>query len=183
MTDKDSKTEPIADAMDSPTEPLREDTDVNPVDQTLVAYLDGELTETETEEIESRLANDEPLRNRLHELQAAWDMLDELPHSEPDRGFVKSTIEMVVTASKRKKARWHRWPLRIAGVAVAFVLAAAVAFQVVRSIQNQPYREFVTDLDFLENVDMYDSVGSLEFLEELHAEGLFAAQEDLSNEP
>ena len=180
MTEQEKQPE---EATELPDPSPQQDTDANPMDQTLVAYLDGELTETETAEVESRLAIDGELRGRLRELQLAWDMLDELPQMAPDRSFLKSTIEMVVTTSRKKKTRWHRWPLRVAAVAIAFGLAATIAFQVVRYRQNEPYRAFVADLDFLENVDMYDSVDSIEFLEQLYAEGVFVAEEELTDEP
>lgn len=149
------------------------DRPVDPVDQTLVAYLDGELTDAEIDKVEADLVADSGLRTRLHELQATWDMLDELPREEPGESFLKSTIELVVTSAQRKKRKWHRWPLRIGALAIAFGLTFAVAFQVVRYMQAAPYRQFVSDLDFLENADLYQQVQDVEFLTRLHKAGVF----------
>jgi hypothetical protein len=150
-----------------------EERPVDPLDQNLVAYLDGELPEAETESIESRLATDPVLRSRLHDLQATWDMLDDLPRSEPDREFLKSTIEMVVTSAQRKKATWYRWPVRIGALTAAFLVMAVLTFQMVRSVQTRPYRQFVADLDFLQHVDMYEQIQEVEFLEALYKTGIF----------
>ena len=156
---------------------------VDPQDQLLVAYLDGELSEMETADLEARLAEDTVLRGRLHDLQATWDLLDELPRTETDRSFLKSTIEMVVMSANRKKAKWHRWPLRISALLAAFLLTCWLAFQYARSLQTQPYQQFVRDLSFLENVDMYDQIQDVAFLEALRDQGVFSdsvAETDVS---
>ena len=151
------------------------------VDQLLIAYLDGELDDPAAAELESRLASDAELRKRLHEFQQTWDMLDEVHRSTADNKFVRSTLEMVVTTAEQKRTRWHRWPLRIAIGGAAFGLAAWLAVQGVRYFQQQPYRQFVAELEFWENADLYDKVDSMEFVEQLHDSGLFAGE--LSDEP
>ena len=150
------------------------DQPVDPLDQTLVSYLDGELSDVETEEVEIQLATDPELRSRLCGLQATFDMLDELPRSEPGDAFLKSTLEMVITSIRKKKTTWHRWPVRVVVLGVAFAMASLFAFQIVRSIQTEPYRRFVADLDFLENVHMYDQIQDTAFLEELNQRGIFS---------
>lgn len=145
----------------------------NPVDQTLVAYLDGELSDTETAAVEDRLASEPELRARLQGLQASWDMLDELPRSKPDNNFLKSTMEMVVTSARKKKVKWHRWPVRILVLTAAFALASLAAFQLTRNMQTDSWRAFVADLDFLENVDMYDQIQETQFLIALNEQGIF----------
>ncbi len=164
-----------------PDDTLPADLPAHSADQLLIAYLDGELDDPAAAELESRLADDAGLRNRLHEFQQTWDMLDEVGRSTTDQSFVKSTIEMVVTSARKKRTRWHRWPIRIAVGLLAFALPAVLAFQAVRYGQNQPYRQFAADLQFWENVDMYDKVDSIEFVEQLHSAGLFA--EELTDEP
>jgi hypothetical protein len=153
---------------------------VSQVDQLLISYLDGELDERSSAELESRLATDVPLRNRLHEFQQTWDMLDEVQRTEPGDAFVKSTIEMVVSTARKKSLNWNRWAIRVAAGIAAFAIPLTIAFQSVRSYQNLPYRQFVNDLAFWENVDMYDQIDSLEFVERIRSEGWFAGE--LSNE-
>jgi anti-sigma factor RsiW len=142
----------------------------------LIAWLDGELDDVAAAELEARLATDSGLRRRLREHQRTWDMLDEVQATGPQGEFIKSTIEMVVSAARRRRARWYRWPFRVAIALVAFLLPALATWQTVRWIQNRPYREFVANLQFWENVDMYDQVESIEFLERLNSEGFFAEE-------
>ncbi len=152
----------------------------SPLDQLLICYLDGELDEKAVAELESRLTTDADLRNRLHQFQRTWDMLDEVTTTKPEAEFVQSTIEMVVSSARKRRAKWHRWPLRIAVALIAFAIPAIVAWQSARWFQFQPWRQFVAELQFWENVDMYDQVESIEFLERLNTEGLFA--EELTDE-
>jgi len=67
----------------------------------LTAYLDGELSESETIAVEKRLATDSEFRSQMQELQNAWDMLDALPLVRPDSAFVRTTVEMAI-AGKQK---------------------------------------------------------------------------------
>lgn len=149
---------------------------LHPADQLLISYLDGELDEPAAAELEARLAEDAPLRNRLHEFQQTWDMLDEVTRHSGDGTFLQSTIEMVVTSATRRRTRWHRWPIRILIGGLAFSLSAIIAFQSVRYFQDQPYRQFLADLEFWENADLYDKVDSIEFVQQLHDSGMFAEE-------
>lgn len=143
-------------------------------EQLLVAYLDGELSEHEIAEIETRLAKDQQLQSHLHALQKTWDMLDELPESQASGQFVKSTIEMLVTRADTTRRKWHRWPLRIVLLTGTFGLAMFAATQLVQNIQTRPYRQFVKDIDFIEKIDVLNDVENIKFLEELHEEGIFS---------
>jgi hypothetical protein len=104
--------------------------DLESIDEELTAYLDGELSSQEANDLERRLVEDEPLRLRLAELRKAYDWLDELPETPHDQRFTRSTLEMVVkdlsasigTTAELEKARspkrsffaqkreWWRWP-------------------------------------------------------------------------
>ncbi len=66
------------------------------LDEELTAYLDGELAPNAAANLESRLVQDESLRQRLAELRKAYDLLDDLPLSTPRQSFTQTTIEMVV---------------------------------------------------------------------------------------
>ncbi len=150
----------------------------------LVAYLDGELSDAETQSIEIRLGNDDSLRNNLRELQTTWDMLDELPRTQPGDTFVKSTIELAIQSNARKRTTWYRWPIRIAAVSVAFAAMAWVAFSSVRNFQNAEFHSFVEDLQLYERYDMYAQVPlhDIVYLEKLLQENLFDEPALSSNE-
>ena len=49
------------------------DGDLSTLDEELVAYLDGELDPVDSSRVERRLADDELYRQRLAEMQHAWD--------------------------------------------------------------------------------------------------------------
>ena len=168
---------------DKETQPLKAvaaEQEVDPRDEILVAYLDGELSAAETERLESQLASEAELRERLHQLQVSWDLLDELPQSQPDRSFLQSTIELVVSSSlkrpqPRKRAAWV-----VVSMVAIFGVALWCAFQGVRWNQSQPFQQFLASLDFLENVEVYDELQEVAFLEELQEAEVFTPEDILA---
>src|SRR5262245_11827568 len=66
----------------------------------LVAYLDGELGPAEGRAIEQRLANDPECRQKLGDLDQAWEALNVLPTSTVDDSFAKTTIELACVAAQ-----------------------------------------------------------------------------------
>ena len=104
-------------------------------DESLVAYLDGELDATERARVEQRLHEDEKYRQRLEELQRSWELLDLLPSPKLSESFCNTTVEMaVVIADERMRAdqSWllrRRWLLGLAGT-VACVTSALASFRV-----------------------------------------------------
>ena len=144
----------------------------------LVAYLDGELTPEEAQQVERRLSQDESFRQLLRSLQEAWDLLDELPQPTLDDGFTQTTVEMVaVRMSEDVKAEQSLSRRRqgIRRVAQAAVVAASLAggFWGVRSLQDKADRALLRDLSVIQHVDLYTEVDDLAFLESLASEGLF----------
>ena len=63
------------------TSQLSDDTPLDPDDELLVTYLDGELDRKGQTELENRLLEDQDLRSRLQQLQTGWDLLDD-PRAE-----------------------------------------------------------------------------------------------------
>ena len=66
------------------------------VTEQLVAYLDGELDESETASIEQQLRNDSKLRQMAEGLDHAWNMLDALETVSVDEEFSQRTLETIV---------------------------------------------------------------------------------------
>ena len=75
------------------------------MNEQLVAYLDGELDDESSRQIEERLTSDSTLREQLGQLERTWDALDELEQIEVDEEFAQTTIEMVAVAAERN-ATW-----------------------------------------------------------------------------
>ena len=153
------------------------------IDEELVAYLDGELDAEEAARIERRLADDPHYRARLVQLQRAWDMLDTLERTEADDHFTQSTVAMVaVKAQDDLKVESHsgRRSRNVAWLALAIgaTAAAIVGFSMIQHRLDRPNRELVRDLPVIERIDEYRNIDSVEFLRQLHSEGLFAAEVD-----
>jgi anti-sigma factor RsiW len=150
-------------------------------DDELVAYLDGELDAAAAARLERRLADDPPFRARLARLQQAWDLLDALQRSEADDDFTRSTVEMVALRAEGEVAAQNQAVRRSRGLAWAGLvggacLAAALGYIVLHNRLTRSDRELVRDLPVIEKIDEYANVESVEFLERLQNEGLFAAE-------
>ncbi len=146
-----------------------ENNEADPLNEELVAYLDGELPPERNEEIERRLSADPNYRQQLRDLEKTWEFLDVLPKSEPTSSFTKSTMELVVSTieQQRRKApafAWRRWTTFV--VVPLTVLVAS--YLVTRQFRLGPYAELVNDLPVIENFDVYRKVDlNLDFVHKL----------------
>ena len=146
------------------------------LDEQLVAYLDGELDGETSRRIETQLATDAHLRERLQELQRTWDLLGELDRDPVDDDFTRSTLEMVAlkatedareSNARDPRRRW--WLMVVASVTVACV----AGFLAVAWLRPSPNRRLLEDLPVLENLDPYWHAGNIQFLRMLSNEHLF----------
>jgi anti-sigma factor RsiW len=147
----------------------------DPLEEELVAYLDGELDADAARCLEERLANDPELRRRLNELQAAWELLEELPASEADPAFTHTTVSMVAVRAGQETRRLGGWRLAagvLLGCATA-LLAGLIGYWSVDYFLSAPERQLARDWPVIERVDMYRSAESVEFLRKLVQEGIF----------
>ena len=112
---------------------ILDDTPIDPDDELLSSYLDGELSREEEVNLENRLVQNEGLRERLKVLQTGWDLLDDLPDSAPSLNLVESTLELAVAdieqsaPSKSWSFSGLKWPLLILGF-LWLVLAVPMDF-------------------------------------------------------
>jgi anti-sigma factor RsiW len=135
--------------------------------ETLVAYLDGELSSGERQRVEQQLANDPAFRAELVRLEQVWGLLDELPRAAPGDTFTRSTVEMVAVrvaqdrpgapAGRSRRARWAVWG---GGLAIA----AAVGFFALWLRPNEN-EVLLRDLPVIQDLDAYERAGNYEFLE------------------
>jgi hypothetical protein len=148
------------------------------LDEELVAYLDGELDSQATKRLEDLLASDEPARKRLSQLANSWELLDQLPRATVDDLFTRTTVEMVALAEENEVAKHKageparqrmRW---LVGGAAALGAAAIgfVAMALALPDQNDP---LLADLPVIYNLELYEPVGSMDFLRQLQKEQLF----------
>ena len=153
------------------------------IDQEIVAYLDGELDPAAAARVERRMAEDPRYNARLNQLEKTWDLLDSLGPLEVDDSFTHSTVAMVALKAQeeveadRQTAQRKRW-LAWAGLGSVALAAGAMAYVAVDQRLNAENRALVRDLPVIERLDEYRHIEDIEFLRELHAEGLFAAEVD-----
>ena len=159
-----------------------------PLEEQLVAYLDGELDAESSQRIEELLANDPEVRQTLQRLDRTWEMLDELDQPDVADRFTQSTLEMVVVAAtkdmeearaKAPRQRRRRWALRVAGLLVVGLFGFAVVARVVPD-RNQ---QLIRDLPILENLDQYRQIKDIEFLRMLDDQAVFADRADSELDP
>lgn len=153
-------------------------TEEDRIQEELVAYLDGELDDEASERVIQRLRSDPHYRQKLNEMQAAWDLLDELPRVEPTDSFTQSTIEMIALTSEadalsaeakvEAKRHWSRL-----AIAATVLLAALLGYYFISQRLDRSNQQLVRDLPVIEKVDLYSAVDNLDFLRELEASRLF----------
>ena len=153
-------------------------TDLTATDELLVAYLDGELEAEKCHDVETKLARDDKFRRRLNELEKAWDMLDELPKTVADEKFVRSTVEMVAIEAKdeAETARERSvWPRRVSllSIVAMVMFAAFLGYRAVEEYAGQKDDALARDLPVIENLDLYRRLDDVDFLRQIHDEGLF----------
>jgi anti-sigma factor RsiW len=156
------------------------DEELDPVDEELVAYLDGEIDPTGRVRVERRLAEDAAFRDRLRRMQQTWEALDLLPRTNAGDAFTSSTMTLVVAEQEiaatqaleqLKVQRGQRWWWAAAGTAAAAVLGFALVYRTLTADDQA----LIEDLPVIERVDQLHNTPSVEFLARLQEEGLFRA--------
>jgi hypothetical protein len=158
---------------------------VTPLDEQLVAYLDGELDPESGRRIEELLASDAEVRRRLQALERTWDLLDELDTAPVGGQFTHTTLEMVAVAANRDAEealaeaprRRRRRALAVGG---GLLGAVAAGFLAVALLTPNRDRQLLQDLPVLEGFDEYRQADSIEFLRLLGKTGLFSREDSES---
>ena len=149
----------------------------------LVAYLDGELEAEVARTIEEKLSSDPNLQKNLQQLEASWDLLDDLPKSDVAENFTQSTIGMVALRAtediqeasiRAGSRRWYRW----LGAIAVFSIVGSIGFYGHLYWLDRDNRQLLQDLEVIERVDIYKNIDDIDFLLTLSDEDLFAEDED-----
>lgn len=145
----------------------------------LVAYLDSELDETAVRAIEETLSGSPAARRDVEILSRTWDLLDLLPKVDPGEDFTHRTISKLHTLESDKAktaARWGSWGRRLVLmlVWVAGIIGASAAgvYAAVTFLPNTGQR-VIQDFPVVEDLDLYRSLDSVDFLKELDRNHLF----------
>jgi anti-sigma factor RsiW len=141
--------------------------------ENLVAYLDGELDEAATQQVEQVLAESVVARHDVDMLSRTWDLMNVLPGVKASEEFTRKTLSSIRAAeSPRSSPFGHaaaknlKRGLTLVIWAAVVVGAAVLGFQATRLVPN-PADELLDNLDVIANFDDYREVGDVEFLKAL----------------
>jgi anti-sigma factor RsiW len=139
----------------------------------LVAYLDGELNEAESQAIATKLTRSATARREVEVLQKTWELLEHLPLPKASEDFTERTLtgarnlaehggrfETAFVQAARRFLRASAW---VAASMAAFGVGVAVA----RWVWPDPSERLARDLPVAEHLDEYREVGDFGYLEEL----------------
>lgn len=139
----------------------------------LVAYLDGELGEEQSQALAAKLTHSISARRETETLERTWELLDFLPRPEGSPDLTARTLSLALGAGTlddrlvRVAGRTTRVLGRVVlGAAVASVGAGA-GFAAVRWAWPDPTARLARDLSLAEHLDAYREVDSFDFLNQL----------------
>src|SRR5437660_4064674 len=140
--------------------------------ENLTAYLDGELDDTQTQEIEQILAASEVARHEVDMLSRTWDALNVLPAHKASGEFTRKTLTGMRAAEQAGPGAAGRMVYRNArrGFVLtlwtaALALCAYLGFLATNHWVPNEAEQLLDDYDIIGNLDKYSEIGSKEFLE------------------
>lgn len=149
---------------------VTDDKPVDPDDELLVAYLDGELDAKTENELMDRLTSEQGLNERLRRLQEGWEWLDTLPGVASNEKLVESTLELVVAdivkAKPKSTSRLSQYRFAVS-VVLACIFGAAASIVVVSMIRSRQYQQELRDLEIAQHLNAYLNGGDLALMRQL----------------
>lgn len=138
--------------------------------ENLVAYLDGELDEAATQNVEQVLAESVVARHDVDMLSRTWDLMNVLPGVKASEEFTRKTLSSIRAAESPRGSLFdHPLTKNISrGVALAIwsvllVGAGMLGFQAVRLVPNHA-ETLLDNFEVISNLDDYAEIGDVEFL-------------------
>ena len=158
----------------------------------LVAYLDGELPEQESQAIEESLGKNEALRSEVDSLSKTWQMLDELVPVRASEEFSAKTLASLATVKNeeptRRRIDWRELVAPCTGISLVALSAVLMFLLTNRPLSSTAAEELrleataVEDFELIKSLHVYqairadnndDATSDVEFVRELHANGAF----------
>ena len=115
----------------------------------------------------------------MEALARTWEMLDVLPSAKASDDFASKTMTnlKVMEAPFILEDQWWYPYLRRAGVICGWLLCLGLSgwlgFQITRHWVPNPHDELLKDLPVIENLDQYQDVREIEFLNLLKQSSVF----------
>ena len=151
----------------------------------IISYLDGELDDTQMNEVEQRLINDPDMRSHADILSRTWSLLDDLDDVSASRQFTQETLATIsaetVTAEsaragagfrkfKQFVARYRILPCFVAGLigGAAGLMLSQMAWEKRQERGKAATNRVVLEnFELLQSTDLYSIVPDVESLKEL----------------
>lgn len=139
----------------------------------LVAYLDGELTEFESQQIASKLTQSVSGRHESDSLKRTWELLDYLPRVRASDDFSTRTLSVAtgqalpddrLASLAGQAASQLVRALLFAGLALALF---ALSHVLVRWVWPDPTARLARELSIAEHLKEYQAVETIELLRQL----------------
>lgn len=139
----------------------------------LVAYLDGELDDQQTLDIERILAESQTARHEIEGFSRTWELLDHLPRETASEDFTKRTLEsitvlqMPVPWTEKPWVKQAKTGALLVGWCLGLIAAVGLGFAATRFAVPNPGERLVEDYPVVKDLDRYQELGNVEFLEKL----------------
>jgi hypothetical protein len=177
----DSFTEPMAvppgDSDKSPVETGETTAEFSPQwRDNLVAYLDGELSEQDMQQLDEVLISDPLARTEVDQLRQTWDLLDVLPRPVVTEEFSAQTMAAIQAIKHEEQPRTSEWPRRglfAAGWLIAVSVSAIAGVLLADRLLPDPTDHLLEHLSVIERLDVYSEIGNADFLQALAKTGRF----------
>lgn len=151
----------------------------------LVAYLDGELEDRASQEVEQVLASSPVARHEVEMLARTWDMLNLLPTRRASGMFSQHTMQKLQQADLKAppltERPWYR-PVRRSLIfcvwAAGLAAAGALGFQATYRWFPNDTNVLVDNLPIVKELDAYEAAGDLEFLKLLRDSPVYKQLKD-----
>ncbi len=151
----------------------------------IVSYLDGELDDTQMNQVEQRLIDDPDMRSHADILSRTWSLLDSLEDVSASKQFTQETLatisaETVSDESERSGAGFRKFKLAMARYRVvpcflagliggtAGLMLSQMAWEKRQERGDAATNRLVLEnFDLLQNIDLYTIIPDVERLEAL----------------
>lgn len=156
--------------------------------ENLTAYLDGELDEKQSAEIEQKMTRSEVARRDVEILERTYDMLSLLPRANASGEFSQKTMAIARQSEEGKlfdqSKKWLIYGRRVGYLSAwccLIYLTGWAGYQITNRLIPDESRLLVEEMPIIENLDNYREIGDIEFLQQLRSSHVF--QEEAPNVP